>query len=143
MTREREEVIKKLKDILEEATETDYSVCYVTSNDEDVLKLGIKILEQEPCEDCVNRQEVLDQTYLWSKDEFLRITNPFDYLRKRINSLSSVTPKQRTGKWIETGRDGYPFPYWEAYKCSECGGNAKAGKSKYCPNCGAFMTNGE
>ena len=54
-------------------------------------------LEQEPCEDCISRQAVLDQTYLWSKDEFLRVTNPFDYLRKRINSLPSVTPK---AMWI-------------------------------------------
>ena len=53
--------------------------------------------EQEPCEDAISRQAVLDQTYLWSKDEFLRVTNPFDYLRKRINSLSPVTPKTKTG----------------------------------------------
>ena len=50
--------------------------------------------EQELYEDAVSRQEVLDQTYLWSKDEFLRVTNPFDYLRKRINSLQPVTLKQ-------------------------------------------------
>lgn len=50
--------------------------------------------KQQPCDDAVSRQEVLDQTYLWSKDEFLRVTNPFDYLRKRINSLQPVTLKQ-------------------------------------------------
>ena len=27
--------------------------------------------------DAISRQAVLEQTYLWSKDEFLRITNPF------------------------------------------------------------------
>lgn len=48
----------------------------------------------EPCEDTISRQAVLDQTYLWSKDEFLRVTNPFDYLRKRINSLPSATGKR-------------------------------------------------
>lgn len=52
--------------------------------------------EQKPCSDAVSRQEVLDQTYLWSKDEFLRVTNPFDYLRKRINSLQPVTPQPKT-----------------------------------------------
>lgn len=41
--------------------------------------------------DLISRQAVLDETYNWSKDEFLRVTNPFDYLRKRINSLPSVT----------------------------------------------------
>lgn len=51
-------------------------------------------LEQEPCEDCISRQAVIEQTYNWSKDEFLRVTNPFDYLRKRINSLPSVKPQE-------------------------------------------------
>ena len=46
------------------------------------------------CDDCVSRQAVLEQTYNWSKDEFLRVTNPFDYLRKRINFLPSVLPKR-------------------------------------------------
>jgi spore coat polysaccharide biosynthesis protein SpsF (cytidylyltransferase family) len=50
----REEAIKKLKDILEEATETDDSVCYVTSDDADVLKLAIKALEY------VERDDVLE-----------------------------------------------------------------------------------
>lgn len=54
-TMTREEAIKKLKDILEEATETDNSVCYVTSDDADVLKVAIQALEQEPCEDAVSR----------------------------------------------------------------------------------------
>jgi hypothetical protein len=49
-----------------------------------------RLLEQQPSDDTISRQAVLDQTYLWSKDEFLRVTNPFDYLRKRINSLSPV-----------------------------------------------------
>lgn len=48
-------------------------------------------------EDCVSRQEVLDQIYLWSKDEFLRVTNPFHYLRKRINSLQPIASTQ---EWI-------------------------------------------
>ncbi len=41
-----EKAIAKLKDILEEATETDDSVCYVTSDDADVIKAGIKALEE-------------------------------------------------------------------------------------------------
>lgn len=58
-----------------------------------------KALEQEPCEDAISRQAVLEQTYNWSKDEFLRVTNPFDYLRKRINSLPPVNPQPKTD-WI-------------------------------------------
>lgn len=48
----------------------------------------------KPSGDAISRQAVLEQTYLWSKDEFLRVTNPFDYLRKRINDLPSVNPQE-------------------------------------------------
>lgn len=67
------------------------------------LKELKKFREEEPCEDCVSRQAVLEQTYSWCKDEFLRTTNPFDYLRKRINSLPPVTPtssKMEQVEWI-------------------------------------------
>ena len=54
-----EEKIKKLKDILEEVTETDDSVCYVTSDDTDALKAAIKALEQQPnqCDSCTHSEE--------------------------------------------------------------------------------------
>ena len=48
-----EETINKLKDILEEVTETDDSISYVTSDDADALKAAIKVLEQQPCDKCV------------------------------------------------------------------------------------------
>lgn len=58
--------------------------------------LQIDVLEKQMnSSDTISRQAVLDQTYLWSKDEFLRVTNPFDYLRKRINSLPPVTPQPK------------------------------------------------
>ncbi len=41
-----EEAINTLKDILEEVTENDDSVCYVTVDDVDTLKMAIKALEQ-------------------------------------------------------------------------------------------------
>lgn len=82
------------------------------------LRETIKILQAEPCEDAISRQAVLDQTYLWSKDEFLRVTNPFHYLHKRINSLPPVAPTRKKGKWIKeydnSALDGL-------YHCSVCG----------------------
>ena len=41
----REEAVSNLKMILEEVTETDEAVCYVTSNDVETLILAIKALE--------------------------------------------------------------------------------------------------
>lgn len=50
----REEAISNLKMILEEVTETDEAVCYVTSNDAEALILAIKALERQThnCKDC-------------------------------------------------------------------------------------------
>lgn len=54
MTKEEQTLlIKRLKDILKEATETDNAVCYVTADDADTLKAAIEELEQEPCDKCV------------------------------------------------------------------------------------------
>ena len=105
-------------------------------------------LNLTPCEDAVSRQAVLEQTYNWSKDEFLRVTNPFDYLRKRINSLPSVIPKPKTGHWINV-KVGKLFPSND-FKCSECGNildfdgvNCGRGDANFCPNCGAKMESEE
>ena len=55
---------------------------------------------QKQSGDLISRDAVIEQTYLWSKDEFLRITNPFDYLRKRIMNLPSVNPQEpKTDSW--------------------------------------------
>ena len=61
----------------------------------------IKALEQEPCDDAISKQAVLEQTYSWCRDEFLRTTNPFDYLRKRINSLPPVTSTSSKMEQVE------------------------------------------
>lgn len=55
---------------------------------------------------------------------------------KDVESLPPVTPKPKTGHWIEEKS--------EVYKCSNCGSYAlewggKLKMSRYCPNCGAKM----
>ena len=86
-------------------------------------------LEQKLNGDAISRRAVLEQTYNWSKDEFLRVTNPFDYLRKRIKALPSVNPQPKTGHWIDV---------FGGCECSECG-CLEGGYSDYCPNCGIKM----
>ena len=83
----REEKINTLNAIIQECEE------YQWQRKETLFEI-IQDLEQESCEDCVSRQAVLEQTYNWSKDEFLRVTNPFDCLRKKINSLPPVKPQE-------------------------------------------------
>ena len=114
--------------------------------------------EQQPCEDAISRKAAIDQTYIFSKDEFLRVTNPFYYLRKRIKSLPSVKPQytdaeiqkmqeleqaeiekayelgkaeqQKVGRWERDQFTNQPT-------CSKCG--YKGWQTRYCPNCGAEM----
>lgn len=93
---------------------------------------------------------MLEQTYNWSKDEFLRVTNPFDYLRKRINSLPSVNTERKTGHWIMPIQDdGTSDSIYYQVRCSECEFDLdpqtwyqelhQYGGDKYCPKCGARM----
>ena len=42
----REEAISNLKMILDEATETDEAICYVTSNDAETINMAIKALKK-------------------------------------------------------------------------------------------------
>lgn len=69
-------------------------------------------------EDAISRQEVLEQMNCWIGSGEYRYTNATDYLRKRINSLSPVAPKQKIGHWIydEICSDWYDT----VYKCSCC-----------------------
>lgn len=74
---------------------------------------------QQPCEDTISRQAVLD--CLTERD--------------KIKNLPPVTPKPKTGHWIkhEPGGIGY-------IECSEClCWFLESGllRNSYCPNCGA------
>ncbi len=47
----REEKISSLKNILSEINENENAVCYLTSEDNELIESAIEALEQEPCED--------------------------------------------------------------------------------------------
>ena len=135
------EDIKTINDIVHKTIYGFFDVCSdeeetpMTDKDKLLLEVNkaicnnIKDLEQEPCEDAISRQSVIEQTYNWSKDEFLRVTNPFDYLRKRIASLPSVNPQEpKTGYWIDA--DSYNAI------CSCCN-RLNHLYGTYCKHCGA------
>ena len=124
------EVIEKLKDILAEATETDYSVCYVTSNDADTLKAAIKALEQEPCEDTVSRKAV-DEL---SKELVHTTRDKADFLCnfwERLQKLPPVTPQEpKMGHWIDADGDN---------AICGCCNRLNHLYGTYCKHCGAKM----
>ena len=93
------------------------------AEDAEALDMAIKALEQQPCDDCISRETVLE---IIEKEDFKG-----DAIYG-IERLPSVTPTRPTGKWIDIGDEGIIF------KCSLCGMRTTI-ESHYCPNCGARM----
>ena len=90
--------------------------------------MAIKALEQKPCEDCISRQAVNEGFKKYAGGSFA-YGCVWDY----INKLPSVTPKEKTGKWI------YKQGIFGAVYCSKCDFELKTNNTKYCPNCGCQM----
>ncbi len=101
-------------------------------------------LEQEPCEDTVSRQAVLDGLASIAKAKAK--SDAQKSLMGRImfftEKLPSVTPQPKIGHWIE--KDGFDGDTY--YDCSECGeswttieGTPWNNGMNYCPNCGTKM----
>ncbi len=110
---------------------------------------AIKLLEQEPCEDCISRAFLIDRVL--EKVKTHRSTIEIcDKLIPLIKDLPSVQPKPKTGHWIDTEESsisvkGHRHVLHEVI-CSECNGISyfKGMSGKYiganiCPNCGVRM----
>jgi len=93
-------------------------------------------LEQQPCEDAVSREAVMDCFKKWQPYMATRI---FDF-EKELSELPPVTPSRPKGKWID---DEF------GSKCSCCGIHThldkfdRPMKFKYCSMCGADMRGAE
>lgn len=106
----------------------------VTEENYDILKKGIKALEQEPCEDCVSRQAVTDAVENTIAKYIPIFIGRYEKipleLAMAVKELPPVTPKEpKTGYWIK-------MPI--GFKCSKCT-ELESKTTKYCPNCGAKM----
>ncbi len=99
------------------------------------LEMAIIALEQEPCEDCISRQAVLDTLMKCEEpcedrqDFYLDSTTEFE---EKIKELPPVNPKQKIGHWIKSSIGG-------AKICSICQAHMGLSSFKFCPNCGAKM----
>lgn len=119
----------------------------------------LKALEQEPCEDCISREEIKEfvnaqltdneewassATYegRWSEEKkYLYGVEILEGLSEYINDLPSVTPQRAKGYWIEVN-DGRCVHHFECSECGQC--VSWIGKEEhYCSNCGAYMGGGE
>lgn len=106
------------------------------------LDMAIKALEQEPCEDAISREAMLNyQQYLQG-----RMSNEENHkLWEFIKDLPSVMPKPKIGKWIaqEDELGEYASGCFECSNCHEVfwveSGTPQDNEYNYCPNCGADM----
>jgi len=136
----REEKISHLKGILSEINENDNAVCYLTSEDNELIESAIEALEQQPCEDCISREQAVDAV----ADLFEISEYPHPYpqgkpirlkdIKEKLKQLPPVQPKPKTGHWIPSH-----IPESILDECSECGFSCGAFTFNYCPMCGAKM----
>lgn len=136
--------------ILEEVKTIDDSMYQYNPAYLEALDMAIEALKAEPCEDAVSRQAALNALYALCdtgetfKDNPWRDNPHIDAVIETIEQLPPVTPKPRTGRWVEIGDE--PYDTWE---CDNCGfvidGSGCIDPDeyrdiyKYCPNCGAKM----
>lgn len=104
-------------------------------------------VKPEPCEDAVSRAEAKRILFDFAGCIVDTPNGIYQQAYKKYNdmmdNLPCVTPKPKTGKWIQHDAR---FPWSHHYECSECGNtidmsglNAGRGDANYCPNCGAKM----
>ena len=105
----------------------------------DAMETVKRALEQEPSGDLISRQAVLDIDF---KRIILTTAKPAETIEQKVKALPPVTPKSKTGHWIE--KDGFDGDVY--YDCSECGeswttieGTPWNNEWNYCPNCGCRM----
>lgn len=68
------------------------------------IETALKFLKQEECEDAISRAEVLKQIDEWRNNEFVRVTNPCHYLKKRVSNMPPVK-LIRKDYWIMPQQD--------------------------------------
>lgn len=120
------------------------------------FKMSVKALQEEPCDDCVRRREVLDIL----KDEWNKFSDANDAMQESIDTIEAlkpVTPQPEMGHWIETATEYYKAineegggvnentPYFtDDIACSECLSkfsviDNETERFECCPHCGAKM----
>ena len=150
MTREEAIQILKQRECCRECV-VDNGDCNACDN---AFEMAIKALEQEPCDDCISRQAVLETIEDCNSDGLKGIFcsyNDGERFKAYIKDLPSVTPKEKTGYWIDDNENEIDAQYGKhLYRCSECdkyANNFVAGledwwdieKPNFCPNCGIKM----
>lgn len=129
----REDAIEKLK-------RADITVgCKVKTKTAEALEMAIQLLKQEPCDNAISRQAVIDAMRKNHRSGGRDIDGDYiegDYrecLYDDIISLPPVTPQEsKMGHWI-MGK------YKDTCNKCRCTYPKNIGFKNFCPNCGAKM----
>lgn len=95
-------------------------------------------LEQQPSDDCVSRKAVAE---IINKQRFGIHQISMGIIKEKIESLPSVTPTHKVGKWIrKLIRNGKGGCIGAEMICSCCNKDNRHDEyMDFCPNCGAKM----
>lgn len=125
----REEAFNRIDAIIEKHEVDDVYVTITNFKDYDALRTARELLQQEPCEDVISREEAID-----ALNQSVNILEATD----RIKDLSPAIPqpkigqKQMIGHWI-VGK------YKDTCDKCRCTYPKNIGFKNYCPNCGTKM----
>ena len=136
-------VIDISKDRYDEIMSMDWNNCRRFFDEELRAIHDGKALEQEPCDDCISRQQAIDAIdalYLDGDSSIsFRANAEGDTLIGKyqaitaLDDLQPVTPQQKMGYWERDKFTNQPT-------CSVCGYKVFGGQTNYCPACGAKMS---
>ena len=119
-------------EILEERWRYSKTYKYTDAEIREAFDMAIKALEQQSCEDCISRQEVLEQAKDYGSKTYLIPVNS-------VKTLPSVQPTRPTARWSRQ-----TDTYHDYYECENCGiGVGLDDVRNFCPNCGAEMIESE
>ena len=149
MSEEIIQATERLRNVLQGMAEDLCEKCHtiLETEIEETHSKALKDSEVEPCDDTISREAAIYELKKYFSDDGMKDTEYGAYWHhvhviEVLKSMPSVTPKQRTGHWIE--EDGYDGDTY--YDCSVCGeswatieGTPWDNGMKYCPNCGADM----
>ena len=104
--------------------------------------LAMPSVTPQPCEDCINRQAAIKAIEALQLPIMREASTCYQFkfsgmseAKEAVENLPSVTPQQRTGRWIKQN-------YGWNWQCSECGFVTPPSAKEiftFCPNCGAKM----
>lgn len=103
--------------------------CYSIAEYQEAKAMAIKALEQEPCEDCISREQAIKQCGFGMTSLLIA-----DCLRR----LPSVTSQPKMGKWIDIW-DKNDYGISTQGRCNRCKQISDRPLGKFCKWCGAKM----